>query len=268
MSAAAKLKPWVPPVALNMLKRLLRRRNAVEFDRGYASWAAARADAAGYDADEILQRVIGATQKVTCGEAPYERDSVLFDEVQYSWPLLACLLQVALERGSLRVVDFGGSLGTTWRQNQRFLGRLNLEKRWTVVEQRKFVEAGMAQFETPELGFKYSIADACSTGVDVVLFCCSLCYVPDPEVFVAEATNAGTPYILVDRLPMTTGTRDEFMLQTVREPIYPASYPIRVFAEDSVFNHLFRDWRVIERWRCDLSPDPSTPYHGFFMERR
>ncbi len=61
-----------------------------------------------------------ATRKVVAGEAVYERDSVVFDHLEYAWPLLACLLQIAAERRSLRVIDFGGSLGSSWRQNRRF----------------------------------------------------------------------------------------------------------------------------------------------------
>ena len=42
------------------------------------------------------------------GEAVYERDSVLFDEIQYSWGLLAGLQKAALENdGKLCVLDFG-----------------------------------------------------------------------------------------------------------------------------------------------------------------
>ena len=59
--------------------------------------------------------------KVKNGEAVYERDSVLFDEIQYSWGLLAGLEKAALEHdGKLCVLDFGGSLGSTYYQNKQF----------------------------------------------------------------------------------------------------------------------------------------------------
>jgi hypothetical protein len=47
---------------------------------------------------------------VKTGEAVYERDSVLFDEIQYSFPVIAALLRVAsANKGKLNVLDFGGS---------------------------------------------------------------------------------------------------------------------------------------------------------------
>jgi len=40
----------------------------------------------GYDSERILGKVRDSLLKVKRGEAVYERDSVLFDKVQYSWP--------------------------------------------------------------------------------------------------------------------------------------------------------------------------------------
>ena len=38
----------------------------------------------GYDSQLILDKVLTSTLKVKNGEAAYERDSVLFDEIQYA----------------------------------------------------------------------------------------------------------------------------------------------------------------------------------------
>lgn len=37
--------------------------------------------------------MLEATLKVKRGEAVFERDSVLFDEIQYSWPVTAALIR-------------------------------------------------------------------------------------------------------------------------------------------------------------------------------
>ena len=55
----------------------------------------------------------------------YERDSVLFDTIRYSWPLLSDLLRAASEdQNHLSVLDFGGSLGSSYYQNRVFLSHL------------------------------------------------------------------------------------------------------------------------------------------------
>jgi putative methyltransferase (TIGR04325 family) len=266
MSLKATLKPFAPPILLDLLRRVVHRGGAVRGDFG--SWRAAQARATGYDASEIFNRVLAATRKVETGEAVYERDSALFDHIEYSWPLLASLLQTALECKSLRVVDFGGALGSTWRQNRKYLQRLDVPLSWRVVEQEHFVAAGSREFTDDVLSFYDTIAEAARGGVDAVLFASSLCYVEDPRALLREAAASSARFLLIDRLPLASGGRDRIALQQVAEPIYDASYPIHLFAEDHFLERWLGEWRLIEGWDCDLQPDPDLRSRGFFMERR
>lgn len=266
MSFKAKVKLLVPPVVLGLLRRI--RRRGIAFTGNYVSWEAASAHATGYSSEEILRRVLAATRKVAAGEAVYERDSVLFDEVEYSWPLLASLLQVAVECGSLRVIDFGGSLGSTWRQNRRYLGRLSIQLAWHVVEQENFVSAGRAEFTDHVLRFEHTIEEASKGGVDAILFCGSLCYVSDALHYIREAAKTEARYLILDRFPVTAGNRDRICVQRVTEPIYPATYPIRFFAEQRLMQYWLSDWQLIERWDCGLQVDTDSRFCGFFMEKR
>lgn len=76
----------------------------------------------GYDSHKILDKCKRATLEVVNGNAVYERDSVLFDAIQYSWGLLAGLQYAAIcTNNKLNVIDFGGSLGLTYHQNSNFL---------------------------------------------------------------------------------------------------------------------------------------------------
>jgi len=242
-------------------------RAAVGLEGDYPSWQAAAADATGYDAADILRRVIAATRRVVADPSLYERDSVVFNEVQYSWPLLAALLQVALEAQRLRVIDFGGALGSSWRQNSRFLRRLKLGIAWTVVEQPGFVAAGKAEFEDEVLRFADTITAASRRGVDVVLLASSLCYVPEPKAVVAEAAAVGAQYLILDRIPTTRSGRDRIAVQNVTEPIYTASYPVWIFDESRLLSHWLQGWRLIEHWESELQPDPRVRHRGFFLER-
>src|SRR5690606_1701818 len=91
--------------------------------------------------------------------AVFERDSMLFDEVHHSFPVLAGLLRAAAENaGSLSVLDFGGSLGSSYYQCKDFLAVIR-ELQWSVVEQEHFVRAGREEFSTDRLNFFYSIAE-------------------------------------------------------------------------------------------------------------
>ena len=84
----------------------------------FDSWEAAQLRSNGYNADNILQKVLAASLRVKEGEALFERDSVLFYEKKYSWELLATLMWIAAQHGeTLNIIDFGGSLGSTYYQN-------------------------------------------------------------------------------------------------------------------------------------------------------
>lgn len=73
----------------------------------YSSWNEAVAANTGYDTDLILEKTKAALLKIKNGEAIYERDSVLFNEIQYTWPLLAGLMWIAAQitKKKLRVLQ-------------------------------------------------------------------------------------------------------------------------------------------------------------------
>ena len=79
-----------PPFLLSWLKWVKYRKYG--WIGNYANWQEAQIRSVGYDTEEILGSVRDSLLKVKNGEAIYERDSVVFDQIQYSWPLLAGLL--------------------------------------------------------------------------------------------------------------------------------------------------------------------------------
>jgi putative methyltransferase (TIGR04325 family) len=108
----------------------------------YSNWQEALDQCSGYDAVEILERVKTATLKVKNGDAVYERDSVLFDHIEYSWPLVSALLMIGLKNNrQIKVLDFGGSLGSSYFQNRHFLSEFD-NVQWNVVEQENYVACG------------------------------------------------------------------------------------------------------------------------------
>ena len=75
----------------------------------YSSWNEAKAECTGYDSKIILEKVKSSILKVKKGEAVYERDSVVFNKVEYSQALLDAFSLIAQQNGkTLNVIDFGG----------------------------------------------------------------------------------------------------------------------------------------------------------------
>ena len=207
------------------------------------------------------------------GEAVYERDSVLFDEIEYSWPLLAALMWIAARnRGRLDVVDFGGGLGTTFQQNRRFLADL-AEVHWSIVEQPRFVECGREAFESEHLRFYQSI-DAClaTRPAETLLLSSTLQYLPDPYAFLDDA-SARFRFAIVDLTPVHAGGRDRLTVQTVPPSIYPARYPCWIFSEERLRTAVLRHWDIVANFDSSLGQDlrigrMRARYLGFVLQQR
>lgn len=229
-----------------MLKRILkipfrlvtRLRGAqpVHVIRGhYADWGQAGADCGGYAQDEIFKKVAAATEQVLSGRALFERDSVLFHVPQYSWPLLAGLNFITTKDQNQRlcVLDFGGSLGSTYFQHRAMLGASQMD--WRIVEQEHFVKWGQENIKEASLSFHKNLKSACNHGVpDVVLFSGVIQYLKDPWSFIQEAYEQGINYLLLDLTLAWDEGRHQICKQIVPDSIYKASYPVRCF-----------DWQIL-----------------------
>jgi putative methyltransferase (TIGR04325 family) len=257
-------KQSLPFVVLNLLKRLLRK----NFFISYSSWEEAEQMSKGYDSDIIIQKVKKAAKLVFNGDAIYERDSVIFDRIEYSYPLLASLMFVATNSKSLKVIDFGGGLGTTYQQNRKFISKIKNVCEWRIVEQEKFVAIGKKEFTNKILSFYNTIEEANKDGVDVVLFAGSISCVKNPYDFMAKAKIIKAPYIIFDRTPITNEMKDTFAVQVVPRSIYKTSFPIRNFNYNNIVNFFIEEYELIEEWVCDLQAEANATAMGFIFKRR
>jgi putative methyltransferase (TIGR04325 family) len=231
-------KAVTPPIALDIYRNLSRKAG---FFGNYRTWDEARRASGGYDSDVILNKVKDALLKVKTGEAVYERDSVLFEKIEYSWPLLAGLLWVASRSGNkLNLADFGGSLGSSYYQNRIFLSHLS-ELRWSIIEQEKFVQCGKQYFEDGHLKF-YDNLDECilERHPDAILLSSVIQYLEKPYDLLAEVLRKGFTYIIIDRTSFLEKGDDRLTVQKVPPEIYPASYPAWFFNRTRFLN-LFAD---------------------------
>jgi putative methyltransferase (TIGR04325 family) len=213
----------------------LGRRPGLRFTGDYKSWAEALKDSSGYDAPAILAKTRAAVLKVKRGEAAYERDSVLFDQVEHSFPLLAGLMRAALrQQGELVVLDFGGALGSTYFQCREFLRPL---KRlvWCIVEQPAQVACGKSDFESRELRF-YASVDECLAvhRPNVLLLSSVLQYLPEPYQTLEAMAQRSVPCLILDRTAFLGDNRERLTVQHVPPSIYESSYPAWFLSEAKV----------------------------------
>lgn len=259
------LNNWLPPAMLRHLRGFV---NGIRWSGNYTSWTEAQQASNGYDSENILRAVREALLKVKKGDAIYERDSLLFNEIQYSWPLLAALMWIAAaSEGVLNLLDFGGSLGSTYFQNRKFLQCLP-KVRWNVVEQPHFVDCGKTNFEDNTLSFYYNI-DTCvrQESPNTILFSSVIQYLEKPYFFLEEVVNLGFEYIIFDRTAFNKTDRDRLTIQKVPEKVYRASYPAWFLNKRRFLDIFSSRYEIIATWRenTDSANIPSI-FEGYILK--
>jgi putative methyltransferase (TIGR04325 family) len=233
-------------------------RGSIRFTGNYKSWEDALKDSTGYSAPEILEKTRAAVLKVRSGQAEFERDSVAFDRPQYEFPLLAGLLRVAAADGRLSVLDFGGSLGSSYFQSRKFLSIVK-DLHWNVVDQPAQVACGQKEFATPQLRFYPSIADCLAEQQpNVVLLSNLIQYLPRPYSFLEEITRLKIPCFIVERIPFSCAGRDRLTVQHVPASIYNASYPAWFLSEPAFRGILENNYDLV----CEYPAGEAFHFEG------
>ncbi len=265
------LRPFIPPIFLT----INRRRHPppcspFEWSGDYADWEAAQRNCAGYDDQRIVERVRNSLLQVKSGRAIAERDSVLLSHIPYRWPVIAALLRIACANsGRLGVMDFGGSLGSSYYHCRDYLSVL-AELNWCVVEQPQFVEIGRRDFGD-DIRFLGDPRE-CTAGqrIDAILISGVLQYLPNPHRTLRNLLALGAPHVILDRTAFWTGEpRDRLTVQRSDFGDLQTSYPAWFLHEPALLQ-VFENagYRLkVEFEGLDHVNFPQSRYKGFFFSR-
>ncbi|RAJ29537.1 methyltransferase, TIGR04325 family [Pedobacter cryoconitis] len=212
----------------------------------YSNWDDLVDSVGGYNEVSILNKTRDALLQVKNGTAVYERDSVVFDKIEHPFPLLSCLFRsAALLQRPIHILDFGGSLGSTYFQTKGFAGK-DICASWNIVEQEHYVAAGQEHFEDDCLKFYPSI-EACLKvqQPDLILLSGSVQYLPEPHVFLKKLAAFNFDFVVFDRTTFHHGEQDRLTLQVVPPEIYSAAYPSWFFQEKRFLNHFTAGYKTI-----------------------
>jgi len=261
------LKEIIPTFVLKYIRYI---NNSKRLKGNFISWDEALKQSTGYDAEIILKKVLSATLKVKSNDNLYERDSVLFNKNQNSFPLLAALLYVAAKnKNKLNVLDYGGSLGSSYFQCKKLLADMELQ--WNIVEQPNFVKTGIKYIQDDKLKFHYSINDCLRTNKpNVILLSGVLQCLEKPYDLILDICDKNIDYIIIDRTPFS---KKEFItIQVVAPEIYPASYPLWIFNQNKLLDLFQNKYLLIFEF------DPidgaikrfknSIYFKGFFLKNK
>ena len=211
----------------------------------YESWKLAKCLSSGYDFDNIFKKSCEASEEVINGTAKYERDTKLFYKNEYNWPLLSNLMWLAcLNKGSLNLIDFGGSLGSTYFQHISFFSNIKLN--WNIIEQDSYVEYGKNNLQDHTLKF-YNNLNQCyrEKKSNIILLSSVLPYIEKPFDLLEDINKLDIEYILIDRTYFYEDQDDRLTIQKVSPTIYDASYPCWIFSQDKFLRSLENKFKIV-----------------------
>lgn len=266
-------KSFIPEGVKSSIKKIIKPARKSPWSGDYLSWEDAENNSSGYDSSLILEKVKQSVLRVKNGEAVYERDSVLFDTIEFSPDVLKLFESVLNENGELNVVDFGGSLGSTYFQYTKLL---NTEKpiRWAVVEQKHFVDTGNAEIADDHLKFFYTAGESIIYASPEILILSSvLPYIEKPYPLLESLLNLNFKYIVIDRTPFINRSTDRLTVQEVPREIYLASYPSWFFSERKFKDYFSRRYTLIKEFDCKTDPKEYlgkdfTYRKGFILKKK
>lgn len=156
---------------------------------------------------------------------------------------MKCALQN--EDRKCRILDIGGSLGSTYFQNRKYLADV-IKLEYVIAEQDNFVTYGKKNLENKTLRFIYSSDDFEKYGrFDIALLSASLQYIEQYKEIMIKLIKTKPRYIILDRIPISG--RSRICIETVPERIYKSSYPLRIFSENEISDLLGSAYTLIEK---------------------
>ncbi len=270
------LRSIAPPLLLNSLKTILVDKNSKIIYQGpFLTWEEAKANSYGYEDENIFSRVLEVAENVKNCNILFERDSVGFFEYSYSNPILIGLLNVAANnKGRVNLIDFGGSLASSYFRHYPFLYHLP-ELKWNIVEQRQNVINGSALFLHHYPLYFYGSIDEClrSSNINAALFSASIQYLEDSYSIISKIFHhESIEQIIIDRIPITSQKNDVFIVQEVSPLIYKGSYPLRIFSRQKFLELFSGEWILLlneispEGWQV-AENGVNFVYESFIFQR-
>ena len=247
--------------ALRWLKSLLRkilpfqlviylqqRRSDLRFEFGFTKWADVVEKSFGYSQANILNTVENSVREMLSSGNGWERDGVLFSSIRLNHPVLSSLLLAVKADKTLKVVDFGGGLGTTYFQNIEALSKNGVGVQWTIVEQNNFVAVGNELLKSENcLNFVEFNKLFTQNNVDILLFGSVLCYLENPYELLLDAIKKShfPNFVVIDRTLFDEKGLRVYGVQVVNSNIYSARLPIHLLSSITIEQTL-SPWYEIE----------------------
>ena len=132
------IKKFVPNLFINKINSYLKRN--IRIVGSYSRWDEALKESGSYSNHKIFLKTKKSFLKISKTNELYERDTVIFYDKQINKPMISLLEKLRLKNKTnlLKVLDYGGSIGSTYFQNRKILLNNN-NFQWDIIEQKKLL---------------------------------------------------------------------------------------------------------------------------------
>jgi putative methyltransferase (TIGR04325 family) len=235
----------------------------------FSNWQTAKTQCDSYDSDKILSTLVDAGLTVEKGGGMYERDGKVYKHYSENMPLTAAVKHVIQAKGSFQILDLGGALGNSYRQNRWFLPKTT-DYIWCVVEQERFVETGKRLFENHKLKFETTIPTAIERyHPNIAVMSNALQRMEHPFDVLTELAKTDIPYLFIDRTPVISSPENRITRSGLPAVSDSTFYPTWVFSESEFKKKLQEHYRIINEFDMDSKREKKTENRrlGFFCEK-
>ena len=237
------IKEFIPPILL----KLLAKKPKYGWFGNYNTWKEAKENSIGYQANNILEKVKESLLKVKNDDKLFELDTVLYRmfDYPYNWQLLSIFLYISqLNNNQLNVLDFGGSLGSSYFQHRMMLSNLS-KFNYTIVEQPHFVDTGKKIFEDKYLKFENNI-ESClkKTKPHCILLSGVIQCIEEPVELINKILSYNFEFIIVDRTPFFIDKPERITIQKVPPRYHEATLPYRIYNKEKFVDHFHKKYSI------------------------
>jgi putative methyltransferase (TIGR04325 family) len=235
----------------------------------FTNWQMAAHQSDGYATVPVLESIVKASQAVSQGDALYDRDGVKYHSFAENAHLIKALRHVLEAEGRFQVLDFGGALGSLYRQHRWFLSDF-VDFVWCVVEQKLFVETGKQLFENRKLKFEATIGAAFEAHrPNIAVVSHALQRIEHPFEALNEIAQLDIPYLFIE-MPMIRAGENRITQSTFPARSCKATYPIWLFAETEFKEKLQQYYHILNEFDAnDAHLNLNGVRHlGFFCEKK
>jgi putative methyltransferase (TIGR04325 family) len=238
----------------------------------YKSWQDAKKYCTGYDDPSITEKVLSSILETKDHADRYERDSSIIEGTpDFAFNSLRWMKAFAKDQ-KINLIDFGGSLGSSFFQLKPFLDDYSVS--WNIVEQEHVSAMGESTLQNDELKFFSSIKNipnACT--ISTFFSSSAIQYLQDPYKVLDDLNLGGFNYLIFDRLSVLEGEKDRLTIQVVQKNRYKAIYPCWFLSKEKFLNYLSElGFSLIDSFSAlggnnATRSIPRSEYRAFILEK-